>query len=328
MVPFMIKRTMKRAYNLFFDTFLSQNYKKKLENLKERTRVKETEECIYYVISCENMPQEGMFGYMGLILAMICYAVEKGMVPVIDMKNYPNTYLEDCEVGKINSWELFFRQISEFSIDDVYASKKYVIGNHMDIDWGNLPNIGGYCNHKKYALWHFMYHEYAVLSQEAADYCNQEEVNLLKGRESQTLGVLVRGTDIKKAKGHAVQPPLEEVIQKCKEVIQKDSRFQYIYLATEERKNEELFRKAFPDRVIVNKRTYYDEIDYSKGLSYVRTNREHDRYTRGMEYLSSIRLLSKCGGLVAGQCGGAFAAFYWNEGSYRTCYFWELGSVI
>lgn len=40
-----------------------------------------------------------------------------------------------------------------------------------------------------------------------------------------------------------------------------------------------------------------------------------------------MNILSKCGGLVAGQCGGSFAAFYMNGGKYRYAYFWDIGVV-
>ena len=280
------------------------------------------------MITCENLKDQGMFGYVDLFLSMINYAFSHNMIPAIDMKNYPNAYLEPEEVGKINAWELFFEPLLEnVTIDMIYKTKKYVIGNHMDIDWNNRPNIGGVHNQKKHAFWSSMYGKFVRLSPEAEKYCENEYQGLLEGKERQTLGVLVRGTDLRNCKGHAVQPSIEQVIGKVKKVLRADSSFQYIYLATEEKKNEVEMKKAFPGRLIVNQRTYYDDVDYSHGLSSISINREKDRYSRGMEYLSSIRLLSRCGGLVAGQCGGSFAAYYWNNNRYRYIFFWELGKV-
>ena len=48
------------------------------------------------------------YGYVEIILAMVKYALERDMVPVVDLKNCPNTYLEPNEVGKINSWNFSF----------------------------------------------------------------------------------------------------------------------------------------------------------------------------------------------------------------------------
>lgn len=288
----------------------------------------ENENSIYYVITCEHMPMQGLFGYVGLILGMIRYALDHDMIPVIDMKNYPNTYLEDSEVGQVNAWELFFRQISKVTIDDVYKSHSYVIGNHMDIDWKEMPNISGYHKQSSYFLWSNMYSHFIKLSEQAERYCQTEFIQILGTERSEhTLGVLIRGTDIKNCKGHSLQPSLDEIVDKIRKVMKKDHRYQYIYLATEEQVNEDYLKREFPGKVLVNKRTYYDNVDYTKGLSYVRMNGDQDKYRRGMEYLSSMYILSKCGGLLSGQCGGGFAAYYMNGGKYRYAYFWELGVV-
>lgn len=321
-----LKKIARNIYNRVFDLIFENKYREIL-NMKLSKDITETDDSVFYVISCEKMPFQGMFGYVDLILAMILYAIKHNMIPVIDMKNFPNTYLEDNEVGKIDAWELFFKPIAKTSIDEVYASKKYVIGNHMDIDWNNRATLQGVHNRQKGAFWSTMYCYFVRLSDEANRYCDSEYRCLLQEKEMKTLGVLIRGTDIKNSKGHAIQPEVQQVVRKIHEILEKDSSFEYIYLATEEFKNERIFREEFPGRIIVNDRTYYDNVDYSKGLSYVKTETEHDRYHRGMQYLSSVRLLSRCGGLVAGQCGGAFAAYYWNNGKYRYSYFWELGTV-
>lgn len=324
------KDAVVRLYRLYRDNKWSI-FEKKHDQAYLRMldqRMVETNESIYYVISCENMPMQGLFGYVGLILGMIRYALEHNMVPVIDMKNYPNTYLEDNEVGQINAWELFFRQVSKVTIDDLYKSHSYVVGNHMDIDWKEMPNISGYHKKSSYFLWSNMYARFVKLSEQAEKYCQEEFLQILGEEKAEhTLGVLIRGTDIKTCKGHSLQPSLEQVTDKIRSVMKKDKQFQYIYLATEERMNEEYLREQFPGKVLINKRTYYDNADYVKGLSYVKMSGERDKYRRGMEYLSSMYILSKCGGLMSGQCGGGFAAFYMNGGKYRYDYFWELGVV-
>lgn len=324
-----IKNIYRQIRNVLWLIFRKKKAISRLNSMIENNRLKNKETSTYYIISCEKMPQQGLFGYVGLMLAMIWYAIELDMIPVIDMKNSPNTYLERDEVGKINALELFFQRITEKSLDDIYENCNYVIGNHKDINWSYLPGINGY--HKK-SLFYFlttMYSQYLILSLEAEKYCSQEFKTLLEGHEKETLGVLIRGTDIKTCKGHALQPSLEQVCDKIKEILKKDGNFKYIYLATEEKASEDFLQERFPNMIIVNQRTYYDSSEYQKlgGLSYVTTQRTRDRYSRGIEYLSSMYLLSKCGGLISGQCGGGFAAYYMNGGRYRYSYFWELGVV-
>lgn len=321
-----IKKYIKNIYNGFYEIFIERNDKKHLQKFIDEKQW-EKENTIYYVISCEKLPFLGLFGYVEIILAMAKYALERDMVPVVDFKNYPNSYLESNEIGKINAWELFFQQFTKKTLDEIYENCKYIVGNHMDIDWSNLPNIRGVKRRDIGTYWKVMYQNYIKFSKEAEKYCQKEYDALLKGKEAETLGVLVRGTDIKLFKGHALQPSLEQVEEKIRKILKKDHRFKYLYLATEEKKSEDYLKEKFPGMVITNKRTYYDTLDYQKGLSYVDLDGIKTKYDRGMEYLSSMNLLSKCGGLTAGQCGGSFAAFYMNGGKYRYTYFWDIGVV-
>ena len=66
-----------------------------------------------------------------------------------------------------------------------------------------------------------------------------------------------------------------------------------------------------------NKRTYYDRIMKEQSLvsiANVRFDRENDEHYKGLEYLSSLVILSRCQGLVAGNCGGTRMALFLNEG--------------
>ena len=322
-----VKRICRQIYNWGWERFLQKRTVSRLDKIISNNREKEECNPMYYVINCKELPPQGLFGYINLYIAMIWYAIENNMIPIIDMQNYINTYLEEDEVGKVNSWELFFEPVSRKSLEEVYSSGRYIVGNHMDIDWKYYPGINGYHSSKMFSLFSLLYSNFVVFSPKAEAYCIKEAREILKGKENETLGVLIRGTDIRKAKGHAIQPTLEEICLKIDKTLRKDRKFKYIYLATEEKTNEDYLRKRYGDMILVNKRTYYDNYDYSKGLSLVVTENKRDRFSRGLEYLSSIFILSQCGGLLSGQCGGGLGAFYLNGGKYRTVYFWEIGTV-
>ena len=68
-------------------------------------------------------------GYYMAILGHIHVAESKSYVSVVDMKNYKNTYLKKEEVGSINSWEYYFRQPTDVSLDDAYKSKKVILSS-------------------------------------------------------------------------------------------------------------------------------------------------------------------------------------------------------
>ena len=170
-----IKSIIKNTYNIIYKVFIEKKDERKLQKFIDE-KCRENNETIYYVISCEKLPFQGLFGYVGIILAMVKYALEKNMVPVVDLKNNPNTYLEENEVGKINSWELFFQQFTKKSIDEIYEKCKYVVGNHMDIDWNNLPNMRGVKRRDLCAYWSVMYRNYIKFSPQAEAYCQKEYV--------------------------------------------------------------------------------------------------------------------------------------------------------
>ena len=88
-----IKSIIKNTYNIIYKVFIEKKDERKLQKFIDE-KCRENNETIYYVISCEKLPFQGLFGYVGIILAMVKYALEKNMVPVVDLKNNPNTYLK------------------------------------------------------------------------------------------------------------------------------------------------------------------------------------------------------------------------------------------
>ena len=81
------------------------------------------------------------------------------------------------------------------------------------------------------------------------------------------------------------------------------------------------FEKAFPDKILENKRVYYDDIyDQDDSISYIKDvhfERKNDNYLSGLEYLSSIILLSRCTALVGGNCGGTLGALFFNDEKHK-----------
>ena len=63
---------------------------------------------IYYIRIRDN--KLGLFGIVCQVISHCKYADSKGYVPVVDLKHYPNQYLDKKKLGKVNSWEFFFEQ--------------------------------------------------------------------------------------------------------------------------------------------------------------------------------------------------------------------------
>ena len=245
------------------------------------------------------------------MMSLMVYALSKGYTPYIDLK--------DRGEGWTN-WSTFFEQ--PFPVDT---------NNSLDC----VCDIEQGCYHPQFdtpyrkldlRLWCKVYDRLVKLNAGTKAYVEEERRHLMKGR---TLGVICRGTDYIKLKpqGHPVQPSPEQVIERAR-IMMRQYRLDYLYLATEEQAIYEKFEKAFPGLVIVNKRQYYDGIFNAQNMSYiyeVQFNRENDIYLKGLEYLSSLQLLSRCDVLLGGNCGGACAALYMNNMEYKHVELFDLG---
>lgn len=316
---------MKWAYRWGKDTFWSifqkkKDVKKLSEKMEQLGGVKSGR--VFYIIKREA--KVGLFSYVSTTLAQIEYALEQGYIPIVDMKNYANSYIKEDDIGRVNAWELYFEQICNFKLDDVYAHEKYVLSEDSNIF--RIPCSDGFYYKKALWYWGCLWQRYVKLNESTQKYVDAECEELFHRDFKGVLGVHVRGTDYNNAKGHPIQPKVDDIIH-CVKQYMKTERYKKIYLATEEQKVVQLFKDFFPGIVFVNKSMYYDEFDFShQWISNASFDREDDRYLQGLEYLSSVVLLSKCAGLVCGLCGGSYAALYFNNGKYKDVSFFDLGT--
>lgn len=270
----------------------------------------------------------GLFWYVNYFAQYIREAEKLGYIPVIDMKNYYNIYLDDDEQGKINAWELFFEQITEVSLDDAYQSANVIhIPDTNYISEGEFAIGNIYYNIEIRKMFCDIVKKYIKLNCQMKEKFKLEYNKIFSKIEGKkVLGVLYRGTDFKNIKPylHAVQPSVNECVNKVKEKV-IEWGMDYIYIATDDEEALVEMKKQFCDKLL-----YYDRVRFSntgkKRLAFVSFDREHDRYIKGVDYLMEITLLAKCDSLVAGKAGGTIGALLLNNCSYEKEYFFELGT--
>lgn len=266
----------------------------------------------------------GLFSYFITVMGHLKVADEKGYVPVVDMQNYENTYLYRNEVGKVNSWEYYFEPVSSISIEDAYHSKDVILsdgGIPKVIPEGtinSLMNDGGVMD-----AWRTLYRKYIRLKPNVKAQMDAERAMLIQPGE-RILGVICRGTDYTKFKpvGHWVQPAVSVIIEKAKKCLDEWD-CDKIFLATEDFDVYEQFQREFPDKVIVNSKQWV-QYDGKQGINNYGSNRKNDKMLQGLEYLTTIYILSKCNCLIGGRAGGTVGAVIMSQG-YENEYFWDLG---
>lgn len=247
------------------------------------------------------------------MMSLMVYSLNRGYTPHINLKNRGEGW---------TNWDTFFEQpfnTTEAGHADIVCDRDTgVVSPKFDTPYrkGDLR------------MWCLVYDKLVRLNKQTKAYVEAEYDTVLAPHK-RVLGVICRGTDYIKLKpqGHPVQPNIPDVVKKAKEMTNRYG-YQYIYLATEERNIHETFEEAFPGKVLVNKRQYYDDIFNAGNLTYiyqVSFDRKDDIYLKGLEYLSSLQLLSRCDALLGGNCGGACAALYMNNMKYEHVELFNLG---
>lgn len=258
------------------------------------------------------MPNYDFFFFYNTVFHFDCishiiYELSQGYLPVVDDHHHV--------------WNQFFEQpvlVEGLEMGDVSQLPESDEQSTL-----YTPTIVPYCKSVR-KLWSRLLKEFCTLKRDAAEYIEDEIKTVLK--DYKVLGIVCRGTDYKGA-GMAVQPEIKDVIADAKKWMQKYG-YEKIYLATEDERIFDQFSAALPGQILVNKRMYYDKAMVEqnvKAIGRVHFDRENDNYWKGLEYLSSIYILSKCNALLAGYCGATHVALLLNDDQYDRFKVYDLG---
>lgn len=248
----------------------------------------------------------GLFAYFITNVAWIEYALRKNYIPVIDMQNFKNVYHRDGEVGKVNTYEYFFKQPAGVSVEEAFASKeaRYV--------WQNIPDfhpnesLDFFLNQEIVDYYRAIVQKYVPFQDEVKEKLEQARKEIL-GEAGRVVGVLARGTDYTTLKPyyHPVQPDLPELIEKIDSYRTKYD-CQKIFVATEDETILQGLQKEYGEDLL-----YYNQKRVQSTDTFLNYNKEFvgdDPSKNGLDYLTSIYLLSKCNGLLAGRTSGTVGA--------------------
>lgn len=285
------------------------HYKKNKSKIVERIQSSECIEIKYGKYSYKTFSAFYLNNMIGLYIELLI----KGKKPYL---NY--TILSE----KSNNWSDFFKQPIDF---DNYAPKLTFKKYNNSLK----PNFKTIYRPKELKLWCYIYNEFIHLNSYCKEYVEKEYRVIIEGKR--VLGVICRGTDYiaTKPKYHPVQPTVDEVVLEAKRVM-KMNKYDYIYLATEEESIVEQFiRELGKEKVLTNARKYYDKayshMDKNSLLYQVNFKRENDQFYKGLEYLSSMILLSRCSALIGGHCGGTDLALFFNNLQYEYVHIFNKG---
>lgn len=280
----------------------------------------------YYIIR-RSANGAGFFSNYMWVLGHVIFARKLGYIPVVDMENYPTLYSEEEPVcGERNAWNYYFENVGKATLEEVYASGKYVMGQDMPLHkYEEKYCLGGYRfpSQKTIAYYAPVIKKNLVIRKELTELFREEWKHRVSLGE-EVLGIHVRGTDMKNRLGHPVPAAVQTYLEKARTILLQHPEIKKVFLATDECDVKESFEQAFKDsrwELFMNDTFRIWDIGLDKRIGIHETKvanpRPLHKYLLGREVLQDAWFLSKCDYLLCGQSNISNVAILWNNNQYK-----------
>lgn len=164
----------------------------------------------YYIIRRRD-PSVGLFSNYAVFAGHIKYALQHGYIPVVDMQNYPNSYLPPELLGKENAWEYYFEQPFRIGLKQAYSGENVLLGSGDPGEFPGSPSNFQFYNNKNGILTEWrMFVKLGLLKIKPQIQKDIDDAyNKLFAPTDRVLGVLLRGTDYIALRpyNHPIPPP-------------------------------------------------------------------------------------------------------------------------
>lgn len=272
-------------------------------------------------------PGAGLFSNMNHVLQGIVRSRELGLRPVVDMQNYWTWYSNPkVFLNTLNSWEYFFRPMSDLKIIDisedlglVLSKGNRILGNH----WLASRGLEFVNDRAKIEFLHNIWVQEIHFNDFVCKILDAVKESISWDPDL-SLGVSYRGTEYIEVKppGHAIQPTENDYLT---------------YLFGEH--HWKTFRKIFlssEDSVFRRKIVEFDHWDiypdfrnsqwFHKTVEQFSECEDLDStFVHTLGYLIEIVLLSECNSLIASVANGSAAALIMNGNRYKNIHIFDLG---
>lgn len=265
----------------------------------KRNRTGTNSEETYYVIRL-NFPNYGLSSLETFVAAGCAYAEKHGYIPVVDLKNFKTMYQEQNELGAVNIWERYYDQPAGVSLDDAEQGCRILYGDYCGWRQNFLHCIyfRNLANQKTIRRVFAKSIRLNAPTRAAVDSAYQN----LHIENEKLLGVVARGTDYSmlRPEMHSIPPETQRMIDRARSVMREHACTR-IFLATEDLDVLSAFRDAFGEQLVYNEALRFHAKANLHIAEYPST-RPNDRYLRGLEYLTTLEILSRCDCLVGMGC--------------------------
>jgi len=260
----------------------------------------------FLIIQQRSQRGRGLFSLLSSVLCFIDIAERNSLTPLVDFENFQTIYNDEHISSTRNSWEYYFDQLNNYSLDQVYGSKNvYVTSNRYPLGYDysitTIPSL------------------FSIFERYIKIKSNIVEPDPLGIGHSKVLGVHFRGQEMRTARGHWLPPSFEQIRRAIDCMLERD-RYEKIFLVTEDSNLLEQVQSAYGNLVI-----HSASFRTNGTNAYKSASRPRHFYELGREVLSDALWLSKCGGLI--HCSSNVAEFsrFLNRGKYRSTIFINNG---
>lgn len=278
---------------------------------------------VFFVIRPRKDCVEGLLSLFWNVMINIEYANKKGYVPIVDFKNYETQYWMGNDS---NAWEFYFTQPTKYKLENVYRSKNVILSGLETLQYNKEKYRANYDRKSLFEMYSTIFSSISF-SDEVLKRVEKEMGNL---DFSNVIGLYLRGTDYTNLKpsGHPVQPSVKQAEEVVDMYIEKYHP-KFLFLVTEDGKIYEEIKQRYGDLCrTVSFDKYVYNYDGKQFLSHDKSIMElcESPYERGMNYLTKIVMLSRCGYIIGGNTNGMWAACAFSGGKCKDYYIFDLGT--
>ncbi|MDR2151650.1 MAG: hypothetical protein LBO72_02410 [Helicobacteraceae bacterium] len=204
----------------------------------------------FYVIRRPNS-SAGIFSTFHFVLGHVMIAIERGYIPVVDLQNYKTAYNYDEPInGTMNAWEYYFRQPSNYSLDEVYKSKKTIL-NEIRILADKVPSsdVEFWTKDENIARLSEVARSKLPFNDHVMDFCKAQEQSVIGGKKD-VLCVCARHPEYgKNVADHPLQPDSYELLKKTQECFEKWN-MKHIFISADYIGHFYIFKEIFKDKLL------------------------------------------------------------------------------
>lgn len=242
----------------------------------------------------------GLFATLGTVLTQLAVAGWMGLNPVVDLRK-GSAYQESTPVrGTTNVWDYYFEPVGDFTVADLDSGRYRVVKSET-----HHPVL----REKANGVWYRqLWDQHIRLNSCTSSVIDASVSNFKVG--PRTIGVHGRGGDMRTFPGHPF-PPTVRQLEAGVEQLLESGEYDDIFVVSQESEIVDALRRRFGPRVSSSSsfkapdRATRSATPFSGGTS----KSVHDRasdirsqhlYLLGLEVLTDVFLLARCGALVSG----------------------------